>query len=98
MIFDPEQSVNQAGIPHIDLRRLHEPFSGVDVKGAQPSDKQQIDQKIDIAGDRRALIDRLAAKRDALSNPPWLWASIIQSRSSVSAGMRRPNCGTSRSR
>ena len=42
--------------------------------------------------------DLLDASREALSRLPCTWASIFQKRSSVSAGMRGPNIGTSRSR
>jgi hypothetical protein len=86
-----EQGMRYASVAHVDFGRLNQPLPDISVPGPQPANNQEIDKEVEIAGDRLAIDSQPRARLAAFRICPWLCASIVQKRRSVSAGMRDPN-------
>ena len=60
-VVEAEQRVDDAAVAHMDLRRFHQALADVGMEGRQAPHQQEVDEQVEIAGDRLA-VDAEAAR------------------------------------
>lgn len=95
---ESKNCVSNAAVIHIDFGRFDQSFPDIGMPWFKSSHEKQINEKIGYEATVFPSTPMEQASSAALRSPDWWCANMVQNRLNVSAGMRGPNSGISRSR